>query len=216
MKLSRIILAAAFLGIVLALSACGGGNNKTLNLFNYGDYLDDKLVEAFEKETGIKVKQDTFDTNEDMYEKVAGGAVYDLIIAGDYTIEKMIKNGYTYETSDGIYFDTSKFANYADFARLDLEGLKAGARIDYSTEKRNPSDFAVWKFIKPGENHAMRWDFLGRPGYPGWHLECSTIIHTLLGEPIDIHTGGIDHIPVHHTNEIAQTFGAFGQKLANY
>ena len=92
MKLSRIILAAAFLGIVLAFSACGGGNNKTLNLFNYGDYLDDKLVEAFEKETGIKVKQDTFDTNEDMYEKVAGGAVYDLIIAGDYTIEKMIKN----------------------------------------------------------------------------------------------------------------------------
>ena len=140
----------------------------------------------------------------------------DYIEADQKIVEKMIKNGYTYETSDGIYFDTSKFANYADFARLDLEGLKAGARIDYSTEKRNPSDFAVWKFIKPGENHAMRWDFLGRPGYPGWHLECSTIIHEELGEPIDIHTGGIDHIPIHHTNEIAQTFAAEGKDLANF
>lgn len=131
-------------------------------------------------------------------------------------VDKLIEGGYTYETSDGIYFDTSKFSHYADFARLDLEGLKAGARVEFNSEKRNPSDFAVWKFIKPGENHAMRWDYLGCPGYPGWHLECSTIIHEELGETIDIHTGGIDHIPVHHTNEIAQSESAFGRKLANY
>ena len=130
-------------------------------------------------------------------------------------VEKLIENGFTYETTDGVYYDTSKFPNYANFARLDLENLKAGARVAFSNEKKNPSDFAVWKFIKPGENHAMRWDFLGRPGYPGWHLECSSIIHTELGEPIDIHTGGVDHIPVHHTNEIAQTYGAYNETLAN-
>lgn len=142
--------------------------------------------------------------------------------ATDYTKEDMevvdllTKNGYTYETDDGIYFDTSKFPDYAKFARLDLDNIKAGARVEFSSQKRNPADFAVWKFIQPGEKHAMRWDYLGRPGYPGWHLECSTIIHAELGETIDIHTGGIDHIPVHHTNEIAQTEAAFERRLAKY
>ncbi len=131
-------------------------------------------------------------------------------------VDLMTTNGYTYETHDGVYFDTAKFPEYADFARLDLEGLKAGARVGFSTEKRNVSDFAVWKFIQPGENHAMRWDYLGRPGYPGWHLECATIIHKELGEPIDIHTGGIDHIPIHHTNEIAETYAAYGKQLARF
>lgn len=131
-------------------------------------------------------------------------------------VSKMTENGFTYETTDGIYYDTSKFPAYADFAGLDLEGIKAGARVDFSEEKKNPSDFAVWKFIQPGEKHEMRWDYLGRPGYPGWHLECSTIIQKELGEPIDIHTGGIDHIPVHHTNEIAQTYAIGGLDLAKY
>ena len=131
-------------------------------------------------------------------------------------VDLMSANGFTYETSDGVYFDTSKFAEYADFAKLDLEGLKAGARVGFSSEKRNVSDFAVWKFIQPGEKHAMRWDYLGRPGYPGWHLECATIIHKELGEPIDIHAGGIDHIPVHHTNEIAETYAAWGTQLSRF
>ena len=131
-------------------------------------------------------------------------------------VDKMTANGFTYETQDGVYFDTAKFASYADFGRLDLAGLQAGARIGFSDEKRNASDFAVWKFIQPGEKHAMRWDYLGRPGYPGWHLECSTIIDKELGAPIDIHTGGIDHIPVHHTNEIAQTYAMSGCELAKY
>lgn len=140
----------------------------------------------------------------------------DYITADQKVVETLIAKGYTYETKDGIYYDTSKFPKYPDFARLDLERLKAGARVALSAEKRNISDFAVWKFIQPGEQHAMRWDFLGRPGYPGWHLECSTIIHQELGEPIDIHTGGIDHIPVHHTNEIAQSEAAFDRELARF
>ena len=140
----------------------------------------------------------------------------DYIEADKQAIDQMTKNGFTYETSDGIYFDTAKFPRYADFAKLDLKGLQAGARVEFSNEKRNASDFAVWKFIKPGEKHEMRWDYLGRPGYPGWHLECSTIIHEELGEPIDIHTGGVDHIPIHHTNEIAQSFALSGRALAKY
>jgi len=131
-------------------------------------------------------------------------------------VDKMTENGFTYETTDGVYYDTSKFEHYADFANLDLEGLKAGARVEFSSEKRNAADFAVWKFIQPDEKHEMRWDYLGRPGYPGWHLECSTIIEKELGEPIDIHTGGIDHIPVHHTNEIAQTYAISGHELSRY
>ena len=131
-------------------------------------------------------------------------------------IDRLTRKGYTYETSDGIYYDTSRFKTYPDFARLDLDHLRAGARVDFSSEKHNVSDFALWKFIKPGEDHAMRWDYLGRPGYPGWHIECATIIHEELGETIDIHTGGIDHIPVHHTNEIAEAEAAFEKKLSNY
>ena len=131
-------------------------------------------------------------------------------------IDELTQKGYTYETSDGIYFDTSKFPTYANFARLDLDHLKAGARVDFNSEKKNVSDFALWKFIKPGEDHAMRWTYLGRDGYPGWHIECATIIHEELGETIDIHTGGIDHVPVHHTNEIAESECAFGKRMCNF
>lgn len=140
----------------------------------------------------------------------------DYIDEDERIVDTLTERGYTYETRDGIYFDTSKFPRYADFARLDLENIQAGARVEFSSEKKHPSDFAVWKFIQPDEKHEMRWDYLGRPGYPGWHLECSTIIHDELGETIDIHTGGIDHIPVHHTNEIAQSEAAFDQRLAKY
>lgn len=140
----------------------------------------------------------------------------DFIAADEKLVDRLFTKGYAYETSDGIYFDTSKFPTYADFARLDLDHLRAGARVEFSSEKRNAADFALWKFIQPGEDHAMQWEYRGRPGYPGWHLECSTIIHEVLGEPIDIHTGGIDHIPVHHTNEIAQSEAAYGRPLARF
>ena len=131
-------------------------------------------------------------------------------------VDALDAKGFLYDTTDGLYFDTSKFKKYAEFARLDLDHLRAGARVEFSSEKRNPADFAVWKWVRDGEDHAMQWEYRGRMGYPGWHLECSTIIHEKLGEPIDIHCGGIDHIPVHHTNEIAQTEGAYGTKMANF
>lgn len=129
-------------------------------------------------------------------------------------VDEMTRKGFTYEITDGVYYDTAKFPKYADFARLKLSGLKAGARVGFSDEKRNVSDFAVWKFIREGEKHAMRWDYLGRPGYPGWHLECATIIDKELGGTIDIHAGGVDHIPVHHTNEIAEYYAMTGLDLA--
>lgn len=166
------------------------------------------------------------------------------------------EKGYTYQISDGIYFDTSKFPTYADFAELDLAAQKAGARVEFNPEKRNASDFALWKF-SGDEKRDMEWetpsDLLENPsekpeetsaarvspdvnsretrseavsegssegsrvmGFPGWHLECSAMAMSILGPTIDIHTGGIDHIPVHHTNEIAQSESASGQKFADY
>jgi cysteinyl-tRNA synthetase len=131
-------------------------------------------------------------------------------------VDRLTEKGYTYETSDGIYFDTTKFPRYADFARLDLAGLKAGKRVDFNREKRNVSDFALWKFVREGESHAMQWQYLGRAGYPGWHIECASIILAELGESIDIHTGGVDHIPVHHTNEIAEVESLTGKLLSKF
>ncbi|MCL2002211.1 cysteine--tRNA ligase, partial [Candidatus Saccharibacteria bacterium] len=147
-------------------------------------------------------------------DKIARATDY---IDGDINlVERLTEADYTYETSDGIYFDTSKFPRYADFARLDLKGLEAGARVDFNTEKKNVSDFALWKFVQPGEKHDMQWDYLGRPGYPGWHIECASIILAELGESISIHTGGIEHIPVHHTNEIAEVEPLTKKPLASF
>ena len=117
---------------------------------------------------------------------------------------------YYYDTEDGLYFDTSKFDKYADFAHLDLDHLKAGARVEFSNEKRNASDFAVWKWIKEGEKHAMRWEFRGRWGYPGWHLECSAMSEKYLGKEFDIHGGGMDLLFPHHECEIAQNTASRG------
>jgi len=134
-------------------------------------------------------------------------------------IEILETKGYTYITSDGVYFDTSKFEGYAVFARLDLEGMQAGARVELNPEKRNPTDFAVWKFSPIDAEHTrdMEWDNpWGRKGFPGWHIECSAMSMKYLGDTLDIHTGGIDHVPVHHTNEIAQSEAATGKRFANY
>lgn len=131
-------------------------------------------------------------------------------------IEELSKKGFTYKTSDGIYFDTAKFPRYANFAHLDLDNLKAGARINFNPEKRNLSDFALWKWSPEGQKRDMEWEFCGRMGFPGWHLECSAIAINTLGETIDIHTGGIDHIPVHHTDEIAQSETFTGKTFSNY
>ena len=131
-------------------------------------------------------------------------------------IEALSKKGFTYETSDGIYFDTAKFPRYANFAHLDLDNLKAGARVNFNPEKRNLSDFALWKWSPEDQKRDMEWEFRRRMGFPGWHLECSAIAINTLGETIDIHTGGIDHIPVHHTDEIAQSETFTGKTFSNY
>jgi len=125
------------------------------------------------------------------------------------------KNGYAYRTSDGIYFDTSKQAGYGHLARLDVAGLEAGKRVDQG-EKRSPTDFALWKFSPAGETRQMEWDSPWGRGFPGWHIECSAMAQKYLGDYFDIHCGGEDHIPVHHTNEIAQTEARVGTRLANF
>jgi cysteinyl-tRNA synthetase len=123
--------------------------------------------------------------------------------------------GYTYRTSDGIYFDTSKLPDYGYLARLDIEGLQAGARIELG-EKRNVTDFALWKFSPANEQRQMEWDSPWGKGFPGWHIECSAMSAKYLGEFFDIHCGGEDHIMVHHPNEIAQTQACHDTRLANF
>jgi len=131
-------------------------------------------------------------------------------------VETLESKGFTYVIDDGVYFDTAKFPRYAEFAHLDLEGMKAGARVDHNSQKRSISDFALWKFDISGERTEMVWESPWGKGFPGWHLECSAMIKAKLGDTIDIHTGGIDHIPVHHTNEVAQSEAANDKTLANY
>lgn len=131
-------------------------------------------------------------------------------------IKKLEDRGYTYQTSDGLYFDTSKFPSYGDFAKLDIKGLKEGARIEANKEKRNYTDFALWKFSKPEEQRQQEWESPWGKGFPGWHIECSAMSMKYLGHHFDIHTGGVDHIPVHHTNEITQSEAATGEKFVNY
>ena len=127
------------------------------------------------------------------------------------------KKGYIYRTSDGLYFDTSKLKNYGDLANISGQEQIAGARVELSPEKKNPQDFSVWKFEPKGVKRQMVWETpWGKRTFPGWHIECSAMSIRYLGDHFDIHTGGIDHIGVHHTNEIAQNDAAVGHKVVNY
>ena len=129
-------------------------------------------------------------------------------------VQKIMERGYAYETSTAIYFDVSKLDEYGILSGINLEEQKSGARVEIDKEKRNPYDFALW--IKAPENHLMKWDSPWGPSYPGWHIECSAMSTKYLGEVFDIHTGGIDLIPTHHENEIAQSKGACGKIPAHY
>jgi cysteinyl-tRNA synthetase len=126
------------------------------------------------------------------------------------------EKGYTYRTADGIYFDTAKFKDYTKLSHQDLEALKEGARVERNPEKRNPTDFALWKFSPQGSKRQMEWDSPWGVGFPGWHLECSAMSMKFLGDQLDIHCGGTDHIDVHHTNEIAQSEAATGKPFFNF
>jgi len=130
-------------------------------------------------------------------------------------VRTLEEKGFTYTTGDGVYFDTSKLDDYGKLARLDVSGLRAGHRVEMSDEKRNATDFALWKFSPKDEQRLMEWDSPWGVGFPGWHLECSTMAIKHLGERLDIHCGGVDHVAVHHTNEIAQAESALGHKWCN-
>lgn len=130
-------------------------------------------------------------------------------------VEALVEKGYGYETSDGVYFDISKFPSYGKLSgNTRLDNNIAGARVDVNSEKRNPADFALWK--KAPKEHIMQWDSPWGRSYPGWHIECSTMSRKYLGDVFDIHTGGVDHIPIHHENEIAQSEALLGHPAVNY
>ncbi len=131
-------------------------------------------------------------------------------------VRTLEKKGFTYRIDDGIYFDTSRFSKYGAMARLDKDGLQAGKRVELVAGKKNPTDFALWKFSPPDQKRLMEWESPWGKGFPGWHIECSAMSMAYLGESFDIHCGGVDHIQVHHTNEIAQSEAATGKKWVRY
>lgn len=131
-------------------------------------------------------------------------------IAGQIEMVQALEaKGHTYVIDDGVYFDTATFPRYAEFAGLNLDDLEATGRVENVAEKRHPADFALWKLTPPGVTRLQEWDSPWGRGFPGWHIECSVMATAELGTPIDIHTGGVDHIRVHHTNEVAQSECAF-------
>lgn len=126
------------------------------------------------------------------------------------------QKGFTYKTGDGIYFDTARFPEYAKLSSQNLDALQEGARVEKNPEKRSATDFALWKFSPPGARRQMEWDSPWGIGFPGWHIECSAMSMKFLGDQLDIHCGGIDHVDIHHTNEIAQSEAATGRKFFNF
>jgi cysteinyl-tRNA synthetase len=131
-------------------------------------------------------------------------------------IKTLEDKGFVYKTTDGLYFDTSKFPDYNKLSHLKLEELEEGARVEINPEKKHPTDFALWKFSPAGSKRQMEWESPWGIGFPGWHIECSAMSLKLLAPELDIHCGGIDAINVHHTNEIAQSEAATGVKFFNY
>ncbi len=131
-------------------------------------------------------------------------------------IYRLEAKGFTYIIDDGVYFDTSKLSDYGKLARLDIEGLRSGARVEIAAGKKSLTDFALWKFSPKDKRRLMEWESPWGVGFPGWHVECSAMAMKYLGEQADIHCGGIDHIPVHHTNEIAQSESATGRTWVNW
>ena len=192
------------------------------HLVSDADEGEDKMLKASRRENKNPFEIADFYTkafledmkklNVDMPEIICKATEH-IKIMEDY-VKQIIKNGYAYETEYTIYFDTSKLDKYGVLSNRNIEEQKAGARVELDSEKINPSDFALW--IKAPENHLMKWNSFWGECYPGWHLECSAMSEKYLGETFDIHTGGMDHIPVHHENEIAQGKGYCGKIPAHY
>lgn len=201
----------------------------TINLTDFGHLTDDgdagedKMMKGLKRE-GLPVTLDAMRQLSTRYIKAFKEDIEELRIltpdtwarASDY-IKKQIslvktldEKGFTYETSDGLYFDIAKFPKYGRLGNINVEKLKSGARVEVNTEKKHPADFAVWK---KGD---LGWDSRWGKGFPGWHIECSAMAMDTLGKQIDIHTGGIDHIPIHHNAEIAQSEAATGKTFSKY
>ncbi len=217
--------------LVRSLKAIGYDVVRVQNVTDVGHLTSDEDSGEDKMEKGAKREGLTAWNVADKYIKIADHEAYDLLglLRPDYMprateyipqqiafVEELEKRGFTYTiASDGLYFDTSKLDDYGKLAKLNIEGLQPGARVAYKG-KKNVTDFAVWKYSPEGQKRDMEWDSPWGKGFPGWHLECSAMARALLGDQIDIHTGGIDHIPVHHTNEIAQTEVITGKPFAKY
>ena len=205
--------------------------NHVMNITDVGHLTDDadsgedKLEKAAKKEGKDVWELSQFYTKQFQKDFAALGILTPTkyTLATDY-IEQQIalvntleEKGFTYSTSDGVYFDTSKFKKYGKLmGEANLKGLQEGARVEKNSEKLNPTDFALWKFSPKDSKRQMEWDSPWGKGFPGWHVECSAMAQSELGDTIDIHCGGIDHIPVHHSNEIAQSEAAAGKPFAKW
>lgn len=203
--------------------------NHTINFTDFGhltsdaDTGDDKMMKGLARE-GMDISLESMRILSDRYIKAAKDDMDALNIlfptqfarASDYVqeqiklIQTLEEKGYTYSTSDGIYFDISKFPTYGRLGNIDIDALQSGARVEVNMEKKNPADFAVWK------NGDLGWDSKWGKGFPGWHIECSAMAFATLGKQIDIHTGGVDNIGTHHNSEIAQSESASGKQFSKY
>lgn len=216
--------------LVRTLRASGFAVERTQNITDVGHLTSDDDQGEDKMEKGARAESKTAWDVADKYIAVADREATELnLLPSDHlvratdTIAEQIEfarvldeKGYLYRIDgDGMYFDTSKLPEYGRLARLDIDGLQAGARVDVEG-KRNITDFAVWKFSPANRERDMEWGSPWGTGFPGWHLECSVIARTTLGDQIDIHTGGIDHIPVHHINEIAQTEAVTGKQFSQF
>ena len=201
-----------------------------MNVTDVGHLTDDADAGEDKIEVARKIERSTaWQVAEKYFEAFKLGLTYiNVVPAAKYVkatdeikamidfVRKLEQKGYLYKISDGMYFDTSKDPSYGKLGKIDLKGMRPGARVEVNQEKRNPTDFAVWKFSPKDEQRDMEWDSPWGKGFPGWHLECSVIAMKYLGEKFDIHTGGIDHLTVHHPNEIAQSKAVTGEVPAQY
>lgn len=193
------------------------------HLTDDGDHGEDKIMKGMRRE-GLSISLESMRTFAEPYiesfkmdnQKFGNRAPSNYTRASDYVrqqvklIETLEQKGYAYETSDGVYFDVGKFPKYGQLGNLDLDKMKAGARVEVNKEKHHPADFALWK---KGE---LGWDSRWGLGFPGWHIECTAMAFATLGKQIDIHTGGEDLMYTHHNGEIAQAECATGKKYVNY
>ena len=190
----------------LVSDADDGEDKMTSGLKREGKELTLENMKALGEQYALKFLEDIRTLNIDT-SKILFPRASDHIPAEIAMIQSLEEKGYAYRTKHGVYFDTSRFPSYGELGGVNLSGLKAGARVAADPEKRSPTDFNLWKLDKK-----MGWDSPWGKGFPGWHIECSAMIRATLGEQIDIHTGGIEHIPIHHNNEIAQSESATGKR----